>query len=82
MNYLIPIRILRGSLPSDILFERYPMLAKYYGDFTNAIRQGNLFLFDSTFSKLQRPLIARGTWLTIEKARSLVIRTLFRKMYV
>lgn len=80
LNYLIPVRILRGVLPSKVLFEKYPLLAKYYQDFTIAIRQGNMFLFDSTFAKLQQPLIARGTWLTIERARSLVIRTLFRKM--
>jgi hypothetical protein len=80
LNYLIPVRILRGVLPSKKMFTIYPVLAKYYEDFTIAIRQGDLFLFDSTFSKLQRPLIARGTWLTIERARSLVIRTLFRKM--
>jgi hypothetical protein len=80
LNYLIPIKILQGILPSEKMFERYPLLGKYYADFTIAIRQGNLHLFDSTFSKLQKPLIALGTWLTIEKARSLVIRTLLRKM--
>ena len=72
--------MLKGILPSRKLFDQYPVLARYNSDFTNAIRQGNLELFDSTFLRLQKPLIARGTWLTIERTRSLVIRTLFRKM--
>ena len=81
LNYLIPIRLLAGKLPSQVLFRKYPSLAVLYKDFVLAIRQGNVHLFDKTFSNLQNELIAHGTWLTIERARSLVIRTLFRKMY-
>jgi hypothetical protein len=69
-------------MPSDNLFQTYPLLAFLYQDFCTAIHQGNLQLFDSTFTKLQKPLIAKGTWLTIERARNLVIRTLFRKVWL
>jgi hypothetical protein len=82
LNYLIPIRILLGKMPSEKLFKTYPLLAYLYKDFCTAIRQGNLQLFDTTFTKLQKPLILKGTWLTIERARSLVVRTLFRKVWL
>jgi hypothetical protein len=58
-----------------------PALAYLYGDICSAVRQGNLQLFDRAFARLQEDLIRKGTWLTIERARPLVVRTLFRKMY-
>lgn len=47
----------------------------------NAIRDGNVRAFDEAMESGYTELINRGTFLTIEKARSMVIRTLCRRVY-
>jgi hypothetical protein len=46
-----------------------------------AIRDGNVRAFDIAMEAGYTDLIERGTFLTIEKARSMVIRTLCRRVY-
>jgi tetratricopeptide (TPR) repeat protein len=77
--YLIPARILRGTLPSRALLERYNML--WYVDITRALRTGNLRLFDEAVEKHEQFFIRKGLYLAIEKMRSLVYRSLCSKLY-
>jgi hypothetical protein len=73
---------MRGVLPSSDLLILYPELDHLYGDFVRSIKEGNLFLFDYSFTKLQKQLIQSGTWLTVEKSRNLVLRSLFKKIWL
>ncbi|KAJ2996658.1 COP9 signalosome (CSN) subunit [Globomyces sp. JEL0801] len=72
LRYLIPIQILR---------KMYKTL-KVYADIVESIKQGHLFLFDQSFGKHQNTLIKWGTFLTLERARLLVVRQLFRNMWM
>lgn len=77
--YLIPTKILRGSLPSRKLLARYNMF--WFVDIATAIRSGNLHLFDNAVKKHGQFFIQKGLFLAAEKMRSLVHRSLVTKLY-
>ncbi|CAO3673307.1 unnamed protein product [Umbelopsis vinacea] len=74
-------QIYLGKLPTEKLLSRYPSIATLYSPLVNAIRDGNVRAFDVAMDSGYTELINRGTFLTIEKARSMVIRTLCRRVY-
>ncbi|OCH94282.1 hypothetical protein OBBRIDRAFT_850183 [Obba rivulosa] len=82
LTYLIPLRILRGHLPSSDLLKRFPVLEDLYTPFIAAIRTGNIKAYDNALVKFERRLVDLNLWLTLERARELCIRGLFRKVWV
>lgn len=80
LSYLIPLRILRGHLPSDELLDMFPVLSEIYSPFINSIRKADIKAYDDALAKLERRLLELNTWLIIERARELVVRGLFRKV--
>lgn len=77
--YLIPAKILRGSLPSRAMLSRYNMY--WFVDIAAAIKSGNLSLFTRAVNQHESFFIRKGLYLAIEKMRSLVYRSLCRKLY-
>ncbi|KAJ7181598.1 hypothetical protein C8R43DRAFT_1055288 [Mycena crocata] len=82
LAYLIPLRILRGHLPSDELLYRFPILADIFAPFIAAIRTGDIAAFDSALEVREARLIELNLLLTLEKARELCLRGLFRRVWV
>jgi COP9 signalosome complex subunit 12 len=82
LTYLIPLRILRGHLPTQDLLGRFPALDELYSPFISAIRKGDIQGFDDALDKCERRLVDLNIWLTLEKAREICIRGLFRRVYV
>ncbi|KAI0698573.1 hypothetical protein BC835DRAFT_1464354 [Cytidiella melzeri] len=82
LTYLIPLRILRGHLPSRELLDRFPNLDELYSPFIAAIRNGDVSGFDVAFEKSERRLVELNLLLTVERARELCIRGLFRRVWV
>ncbi len=82
MTYLLPLRILKGHLPTDELLQRFPVLKELFTPFISAIRAGDIASFDSALEKWEHRLLELNLWLTIERARELCIRGLFRRVYV
>ncbi|KAJ7682048.1 hypothetical protein DFH06DRAFT_971629 [Mycena polygramma] len=82
LAYLIPLRILRGHLPSDELMYRFPILADVFAPFVTAIRTGDIAAFDSALELREARLIELNLLLTLEKARELCLRGLFRRVWV
>ncbi|KAI0092410.1 hypothetical protein BDY19DRAFT_883602 [Irpex rosettiformis] len=80
--YLIPLRILRGHLPSRELLDRFPNLDKLFSPFVSAIRKGDLSAFDAVLEKSERRLVELNLLLTVERARELCMRVLFRRVWV
>ena len=81
LTYLIPLRILRGHLPTADLLKRFPGLDELYSPFISAIRKGDIQGFDTALDKSERRLVDLNIWLTLEKAREICIRGLFRRVY-
>lgn len=82
LTYLLPLRILKGHLPTDELLQRFPVLRELFTPFISAIRAGDITSFDSALEKWEHRLLELNLWLTIERARELCIRGLFRRVYV
>ncbi|KAG0301635.1 COP9 signalosome (CSN) subunit [Dissophora globulifera] len=81
LHYLIPTRLLHGSLPSARLLEEFSELAELYRPLATAIRTGNVRLFDETLVTGGARLIGLGTYLTVEQSRGVAVRTLFKKVF-
>ncbi len=80
MTYLIPLRMFRGHLPSRELLDRFPVLDNLYSPFVAAIRTGDIQSYDASLERSERRLVDLNLWLTLEKARELCIRGLFRRV--
>ncbi|KAF9930062.1 COP9 signalosome (CSN) subunit [Linnemannia zychae] len=81
LHYLIPTRMLHGSLPSHGLLEEFPELSALYLPLASAIKTGNVQLFDEALSAGGSRLIGLGTYLTVERSRGVAVRVLFKKVY-
>ncbi|CAI2163162.1 13360_t:CDS:2 [Funneliformis geosporum] len=82
LRYLIPVLLIRGVLPSRELLARYPTTNELYGPFIEAIRSGNVKKFEEALFQKEKILVAYETFLTVELAREISIRILFKKVYI
>lgn len=76
--YLVPAKILTGSLPSEKTMEYFEM--SMFRDISVAIKTGNLSLFKSAVARHEEFFIQSALYLAIEKMRPLVYRSFFRKV--
>ncbi|KAJ3273650.1 COP9 signalosome (CSN) subunit [Terramyces sp. JEL0728] len=78
LQYLIPIQILLGSFPKfDI-----PDQLEIYIPIIKAIKSGNLKEFDLLLKKSLKKLVDLNVFLIVERCRLLVVRQLFRKIWL
>ncbi|KAI0722381.1 COP9 signalosome complex subunit 12 [Cerioporus squamosus] len=82
LTYLIPLRMFRGHLPSKELLQRFPVLEDLYTPFITAIRTGDIRSYDATLDRFERRLVDLNLWLTLDRARELCIRGLFRRVWI
>ncbi|KAF8165689.1 hypothetical protein B0H34DRAFT_690045 [Crassisporium funariophilum] len=82
LAYLIPLRILKGHLPSEELMRRFPVLNEIFAPFIAAIRVGDVAAYDRALDKWEPRLLELNLWLSLEKARELCLRGLFRRVWV
>jgi hypothetical protein len=79
LMYLIPAKIMRGSLPSQKLLETYDMSC--YLGIVKALRSGNLSLFDSALERHEYLFIHKGLYLVLQRMRLIVFRSLCKKVF-
>ncbi|KAK0206869.1 hypothetical protein DFS33DRAFT_1373036 [Desarmillaria ectypa] len=82
LTYLLPLRILKGYLPSQELMDRFPTLKELYHPFITAIRTGDISSYDRALDHHEKTLLDLNLWITLEKARELCLRGLFRRVWV
>lgn len=82
LSYLIPIRLLKGVLPSHRLLDNYPALSQLYEPLVRAYRIGDLKGYDDALSDNRAALISGGTFLIMERVREGCLRTLFKRVCV
>jgi hypothetical protein len=80
LAYLIPLRILKGHLPSNELLQRFPVLDEIFSPFIAAIRIGDVQGYDEALERWEPRLLQLNLWLSLEKARELCLRGLFRRV--
>ncbi|KAG9045821.1 COP9 signalosome (CSN) subunit [Tulasnella sp. UAMH 9824] len=81
LNYLIPLRLMRGKLPSPGLLHLFPRLQELYAPFLKALRSGNVTEYDAALDWAEPRLVGMGVYLAVEKAREICMRGLFRKVW-
>jgi nuclear mRNA export protein PCID2/THP1 len=80
LRFLVPVKLLLGVMPSPQLMQTYQL--DEYSGLTEAIRDGNLLRFNEYLDQYQDNFIQQGVYLLIEKLRLIVLRNLFKKVYV
>ncbi len=66
MSYLIPLRILRGHLPSQELLDRFPDLNEVYGTLRGRDSQADIKAYDVALYKWEKKLLELNVWLVFE----------------
>ena len=80
LAYLIPLRILRGHLPSQELLDRFPLLAEIYSPFIKSLKKSDIKEYDRALYQWEKRLLDLNVWMVVERARELVMRGLFRRV--
>ncbi|KAK4684132.1 hypothetical protein P7C73_g6068, partial [Tremellales sp. Uapishka_1] len=82
LTYLLPLHLLRGSFPSAPLLSRYPRLDSLFTPFIDAIKDGNVKEYDERLEWAQPRLVGMSVYLTVERAREVCLRGLFKKAWI
>jgi len=83
LTYLIPTRLLTThTLPSPALLAPYPRLHALFAPLVNAIRHADLRAFNAALEAGEEEFVKRRVYLTLERGRDIVIRNLFRKVFL
>ncbi|GAA5907206.1 hypothetical protein JCM5296_004985 [Sporobolomyces johnsonii] len=81
-DYLIPLLLLRGILPSHKLLLRSARHKTLYGPFAQAIKDGNVNAYDRQLHVAEKRLMERGTYLVVERAREAAVRGCLKKAWI
>jgi nuclear mRNA export protein PCID2/THP1 len=79
--FLVPVRLLRGALPSPRLLDGCG-LADAYGPLVDAVRAGDVGGLDALLAARQWDHVRAGTFLLLEKLRPAAARRLLKKVAV
>ncbi|PLW07720.1 hypothetical protein PCANC_24728 [Puccinia coronata f. sp. avenae] len=73
MNYLVPLRLLKGKRPIPALLSQFSQLSELYQTFITAVKLGDVELFDRHLIHVERQLMKRGTYLIVERCRQVCL---------
>lgn len=82
LDYLIPLLLVRGVFPSPKLLARSARHKTLYEPFVRAVRSGDFAAYERQLEVAQKRLMARGTYLVVERAREGAVRGLLKKACV
>ncbi|KAI8076485.1 uncharacterized protein B0P05DRAFT_546041 [Gilbertella persicaria] len=82
LQTLLPVKLMRGIVPTTKLFDQFPRIRDLYRDVAESIQKGNVKAFNTALAASEPLLIRQGTYFAMEKAESIAIRQLFRKIYL
>ena len=83
LTYLIPTRLLTSHrLPTATLLSQHPQLAKLFEPICHAIKTADLRAFNHALESNEQTFVARRIYLTLERGRNIILRNLFRKVFL
>jgi hypothetical protein len=80
LRYLLAVKLLRGRLPTQALLQKYDL--KEFVPLVQGILQGNLLIFNDGLVQYQDLFIRRGTYLLLEKCKTVCYRNLFKRVHL
>lgn len=84
LTYLIPVKLLKGSLPHPALLSSLNGKLSPYLPLVTALQKGDVKAFDAALNNpsIERWLVQRGTFIAMERARDATLRTLLKHIYL
>lgn len=83
LTYLVPTHLITThQLPAKSLLAAHPQLERLFAGICAAVRQGNLRAFEEALQKNEAEYVSRRIYLTLERARDITLRNLFRRVYL
>lgn len=79
LRYLVPVKLYRGRFPSPMLLQKYGLTE--YGPLVDSMRKGDLRTFNDTLVRFQDKFIRQGTYLLLEKCKTVCYRNLFKRIH-
>mmetsp|Transcript_52939 Transcript_52939/g.106112 ORF Transcript_52939/g.106112 Transcript_52939/m.106112 type:complete len:421 (-) Transcript_52939:279-1541(-) len=79
LSYLIPIHLCHGKLPSEALLRQFKF--NEFTDLVKAVKSGDLGSYNQCLVTFLDVFIKQGTYLVLEKAKTLVYRNLVKKVH-
>jgi hypothetical protein len=78
LRYLIPVEMLMGGYCSKRILSKYKLME--YVAISEAVRKGNLRLFNERFEEYEELFINKGVYLIMGKLKSVVYRNLIKRV--
>jgi hypothetical protein len=83
LTYLVPCHLLTThQLPRKELLAPFPQLASLFNPLAAAIKGASLSEFEAALQAGEPYFVKRRIYLTLERARDIVLRNLFRKTFL
>ena len=83
LMYLIPTKLLTSHrLPTAALLRQYPALDRLFSPLCSAIKRADLRAFQAGLDAGEAEFVKRRVYLTLERGRDILLRNLFRKVFV
>mmetsp|Transcript_14786 Transcript_14786/g.27701 ORF Transcript_14786/g.27701 Transcript_14786/m.27701 type:complete len:180 (+) Transcript_14786:3-542(+) len=79
LKYLVPVKLYRGRLPSMYLLDKYGL--DEFKPLVEGIRKGDLRTFQDGLIQYQDRFIRQGTYLLLEKCKTVCYRNLFKRVH-
>ena len=82
LEYLIPVNLFVGIIPSNELLDYYNIEnSQLYRNLISSFRSGDLKLYNQTVEDLEDRLITLGTFLIFEKLKCIVMRNFMKRIH-
>lgn len=83
LTYLIPTKMLTlHRLPTPALLKQSPALERLFSPICSAIKRADLHAFNAAMEQGEDEFVKRRIYLTLERGRDILIRNLFRKVFL
>ena len=83
LTYLIPTKLLTSHrLPTQTLLAQSPNLSRLFSPICTAIKRADLHAFNTALEAGEDEFVKRRIYLTLERGRDMILRNLFRKVFV
>jgi hypothetical protein len=83
LTYLIPTKLITSHmLPSSELLAKYSGLSRLFQPLADAMRRGDLAAFNVALENGEEEFVKRRIYLTLERGRDVILRNIFRKVFL
>jgi hypothetical protein len=79
LRYLVPVRLVLGVFASPALLTKYDL--PQFVPLCHAVHRGDLRLFERQLDDYQHLFIRHGSYLLVERAKTIAYRNFFRRVY-